>query len=80
VSAFSQARSVYTKRDDILRTTLLEANAWAKQGKPERGLAAVRSVLRIVSDPATVALFKKAEADLSPPGPPLGAPVIGPPK
>ena len=76
--AFSQARSMYSKRDDILRTTLLEANAWAKQGKPERGLASVRSVLRIVSDPATVALFRKVEADLSPPAPPLGAPVVKP--
>jgi hypothetical protein len=41
-----QARSIYTKRDDILRTSLLEANAWAKQGKPKRGLEVVRSVLR----------------------------------
>jgi hypothetical protein len=77
---FQQARSLYTKRDDILRTTLAEANGWAKQGKKERGLSVVRNVLRIVSDPATVALFKKVEADLSPPAPPLGAPVIGPPK
>jgi hypothetical protein len=65
---FQQARSVYTKREDILRAVLHEAYCWAKQGKPNRGLDAVRSVLRIISDPATVALFRKVEQDLSPPG------------
>jgi uncharacterized protein HemY len=67
-SHFQQARSIYTKRDDILRAVLHEAESWAKQGKPRRGAEAVRSVLRIVSDPATVALFRKVEQDLSPPG------------
>ncbi len=73
---FQQARSIYTKRDDILRASLLEANAWAKQGKPKRGLEVVRSVLRIVSDPPTVALFRKLEAELGPSPAPLGAPVV----
>ncbi|MEP6955339.1 MAG: TIGR03790 family protein [Chthoniobacterales bacterium] len=69
---FQQARSIYTKRDDILRATLEESNGWAKQGNKKRALDAVRGVLRIVSDPATVALFKAKEAELSPP-PPLQA-------
>ena len=64
-SHFQQARSVYTKREDILRAVLHEAEGWSKQGKPKRGLDAVRSVLRIVSDPPTVALFRKVEQDLS---------------
>ncbi|MGI8819589.1 MAG: TIGR03790 family protein [Chthoniobacterales bacterium] len=68
---FQQARSIYSKRDDILRATLEESNGWAKQGNKKRALDAVRSVLRIVSDPATVALFKRVEAELSPPPPPL---------
>ena len=67
-SHFQQARSIYTKRDDILRAVLHEAEGWAKQGKPKRGADAVRSVLRIVTDPPTVALFRKVEQDLSPPG------------
>ncbi|CAN5584084.1 hypothetical protein BH20VER1_BH20VER1_23810 [soil metagenome] len=73
---FQQARAIYTKRDDILRVVLHEANAWAQQGNNKRGLEVVRSVLRIVSDPATVALFQQVEADL---GPPAGAPVLPPP-
>jgi len=62
---FQEARAVYTKRDDILRAVLHEAYCWAKQGKPKRALDAVRSVLRIISDPATVALFRKVEQDLN---------------
>ena len=64
-SHFQQARAIYSKREDILRAVLHEAEGWAKQGRPKRGLDAVRSVLRIVSDPATVALFRKVEQDLS---------------
>jgi uncharacterized protein (TIGR03790 family) len=63
-SHFQQARSIYTKRDDILRAVLHEANAWKQAGQPKRGLQAVQSVLRIVSDPATIALFKQVESDL----------------
>ena len=66
---FQQARSLYTKREDILRSVLHEADSWAKQGKPRRALEVVRSVLRIVSDAPTLALFKKMEQDLAPPAP-----------
>ena len=68
-SHFQQARSLYSKREDILRAVLHEAESWAKQGKPKRGAAVVRSVLRIISDPPTVALFKKVEQNLAPPPP-----------
>ena len=64
---FQQARSLYSKREDILRCVLHEANSWAKQGKPRRGAEVVRSVLRIISDAPTVALFKKVEQELAPP-------------
>ena len=64
---FQQARSLYTKREDILRCVLHEADSWAKQGKPRRGAEVVRSVLRIISDAPTVALFKKVEQELAPP-------------
>jgi uncharacterized protein (TIGR03790 family) len=74
-SHFQQARTIYTKRDDILRSVLHESDAWAKQGQNKRGLEVVRSVLRIVSDPATVALFRKVEAELSPPGTEPAAPI-----
>ena len=64
---FQQARSIYSKREDILRAVLHEADSWAKQGKPKRGADVVRSVLRIVSDAPTIALFKKVEQELAPP-------------
>jgi lipopolysaccharide biosynthesis regulator YciM len=64
VSNYQQARSIYTKRDDILRVVLEEAEAWRKQGKAQRGLELVRSVLKIVSDSPTVALLKKLEQEL----------------
>jgi hypothetical protein len=62
---FQQARTVYTKRDDILRVVLEEANAWTKQEKPKRAVDLVRSVLKIVSDTPTAVLLKKIEQDLS---------------
>lgn len=65
-SYFSQARALYTKRDDILRVVLEEAEAWKNQDKPRRAVDLVRSVLKIVSDTPTAALLKKIDADLAP--------------
>ena len=75
VSHFQQARSLFTKRDDSLRVVLEEADSWIKQGKPQRAVELVRSVLKIVADSPTGALLKKIELDN---GPPLGAPQIKP--
>ncbi|MEY2494525.1 MAG: hypothetical protein QOJ45_1017 [Verrucomicrobiota bacterium] len=61
---FDQARTIYTKRDDILRAIMHEANALAKDNKPKRGLDLVRSALRIVSDAPASALLKKLEMEL----------------
>ena len=74
-SHFLQARSLYTKRDDILRLVLLEADSLIKQQKQKRALELVRSVLRIVSESPTSALLRKIEQDLAPAAP-VGAPVI----
>ena len=63
---FQQARAVYTKREDILRVVLEEAESWVKQGKPKRAAELVRSVLTIVSAGPTADLLKKFEQDLSP--------------
>ena len=71
-SHFQQARAMYTKREDILRVVLAEAEGLAKQGKQKRAVEVVRSVLRIVSDASTIALFKKAEQELiAKPGAPV---------
>lgn len=64
-SHFQQARTLYTKRDDILRVVLEEANAWARQEKPKRAVDLLRSVLKIVSNTPAAALLKKMEQDLS---------------
>jgi hypothetical protein len=61
---FQQARAVYTKRDDILRVVLHEADALGKQGKAKRGLELIRSVLRISADAPAAALLKKREMEL----------------
>ena len=47
---FQQIRACYTKRDDILRAVLEEANAWVKQENPKRALTVIRGALRVISD------------------------------
>ncbi|MGZ5537650.1 MAG: TIGR03790 family protein [Chthoniobacterales bacterium] len=64
-SHFQQARTLYTKRDDILRVVLEEADAWKNQDKPKRAVDLVRSVLKIVPDTPTATLLKKIEQDLA---------------
>jgi uncharacterized protein (TIGR03790 family) len=61
---FDLARTTFTKRDDILRTVLEEANAMAKDNKTKRALDLLRSVLRIAPDAPASALLKKMEAEL----------------
>jgi tetratricopeptide (TPR) repeat protein len=74
-SYFQQARACYTKRDDILRAVLEEADGWIKQKKPKRALDVVRSTLRIVPDAPAAALLRKIEQDLTAPAPtPLTSP------
>jgi hypothetical protein len=77
VSCYQQARSLYTKRDDILRVVLEEADADIKQNQPKRALDLVRGVLKILSDAPATTLLRKIEHDLAPP-PPGGLPT--PPK
>ena len=72
-SYFQQARACYTKRDDILRAVLEEADGWIKQNKPKRALEVVRSTLRIVPDAPAAALLRKMEQELLAPSP---APLI----
>ena len=66
---FQQVRACYTKRDDILRGVLEEANAWIKQENPNHALALIRDALRIVPDGSTANLLRQKERELSPPTP-----------
>ena len=62
-SYFQQARTVYAKRDDILRVVLEEADALIKQNKSKRAVELIRSVLRISADAPAAPLLKKLEAE-----------------
>ncbi len=74
-SYFQQARSLYSKRDDLLRTVLEEANAFIKQDNPMRALALLRSVLHVLPDSDGTLLLRQLEQKLAPPPP---APVATP--
>lgn len=61
---FDLARTIYTKRDDILRTVLHESEALAKDKKAKRALDLIRTVLRIAPDAPASALLRKREGEL----------------
>jgi hypothetical protein len=61
---FDLARTIYTKRDDILRTVLHESEALARDKKPKRALDLIRTVLRIAPDAPASALLRKREGEL----------------
>lgn len=61
---FDLARTIYSKRDDILRTVLHEADALGKDKKAKRGLDLIRSVLKISPDAPASALLRKMEGEL----------------
>ena len=68
-SYFQQVRACYTKREDILRAVIEEANAWIKQENPKRALTVIRNTLRILSNSPTAELLRQMERELSPPTP-----------
>ncbi len=53
---FDLARTLYTKRDDILRVVLHQAEAMAKDNKTKRATDLIRNVLRVVPDAPASAL------------------------
>lgn len=61
---FDLARTLYTKRDDILRTVLYEADALARDRKQKRALDLIRTVLRISPDAPASSLLRKKEGEL----------------
>ena len=68
---YQQARATYSKRDDILRVVLEEADVWIKQNKPKRAIDLARSVLKIISpDVPSAPLLRKVEQDAKAPPPP----------
>ena len=72
-ACLDQARTLYTKRDDILRAVLEEASVLAKLNKTKRALDILHDTLRIISNAPASALLKKLEMELrsaKPPAPP----------
>ena len=69
VSYLQQARSLYSKSDDILRTVLEQADALIKDGKKSAALALIRSVTRLVPDAPAAGLLRKLEDRINPPPP-----------
>jgi uncharacterized protein (TIGR03790 family) len=70
ISYLRQARSLYTKPDDILRAALEQADASLKAGDKKSALALARSLGRLVPPEAPAAtLLKKIENQINPPPP-----------
>ncbi len=67
---FQLAHGCYSKRDDILRSVLEEADGWLKQKKPKRALDLVRSTLRIVPNVPAAPLLRQIEQTIVAPPPP----------
>jgi uncharacterized protein (TIGR03790 family) len=61
---FPNARRCYRNRDDVLRVTLEEAEAWVKQNNPKRALELIRSALRTAPDAPAASLLRKMEEEL----------------
>ncbi len=62
-----QARSVYTRPEDILRTVLEQADALIKAKDKKAALALLRSVAQSVPDAPATALLRKMALELDPP-------------
>lgn len=69
ISCLKQARSLYSKPDDILRAVLEQADTLIKAGDKKGALALVRNVARLVPDAPASALLRKIEQQLNPPAP-----------
>jgi uncharacterized protein (TIGR03790 family) len=58
------ARQCYRNRDDVLRVTIEEADALAKQNNPKRALELLRNALTTARDAAAARLLQKMEDEL----------------
>ena len=64
-SHLKEARTCYRNREDVLRVTLAEAEAWTKQNNPKKALELVRAALRDAPDAPAASLLRKMEEDLA---------------
>ncbi len=66
ISYFQQARTIYTKREDILRVVLEEAEGWVKQGNRNARSSWCGASCRSSPAGRPAELLKKVEQDISP--------------
>jgi hypothetical protein len=59
------ARKCYRNRDDVLRVTIEEADALAKQNNPKRALDLLRDALTNEAGAPAAPLLRKKEQDIS---------------
>lgn len=64
---FQQARAIYKKRDDIVRATLQEAEAWLKAGNKKRSATLLKTVLSAIMPGPTEVLIRKKLEEIEPP-------------
>jgi uncharacterized protein (TIGR03790 family) len=62
-NCFQQARTYYTKRDDIVRIVLEESEAWLKLDKSKRALDLARETLRVFPDTPAAPLLRNIERE-----------------
>ncbi len=68
-SLLQQARALYRKPDDILRTFIEQARVLIEAGDRKAALALLRSVPRLAPEAPASALLRKMEEELNPPTP-----------
>ncbi len=68
-SFLQQARSLYRKPDDIVRTFVEQARVLIEAGDRKAALALLRSVPRLAPESPAGALLRKMEEELNPPPP-----------
>ncbi|MEO8043764.1 MAG: TIGR03790 family protein [Spartobacteria bacterium] len=67
ISYLQQARTLYRKPDDILRTIIEQAEALIASGDKNAALALIRGVPRLAPNAPATALLRKMELELNPP-------------
>jgi hypothetical protein len=79
MSCLQQVRTIYEKRDDLLRVVLEQVDVLLQSDQKKKALALVHQTLRMVPDSSASALLRQIEQKLNPPKPkPLPTPSPSP--
>ncbi|MGH7938110.1 MAG: TIGR03790 family protein, partial [Bryobacteraceae bacterium] len=79
MSCLQQARTIYEKRDDLLRVVVEQVDVLLQSNEKKKALALVHQTLRMVPDSPASGLLRQIEQKLNPPKPkPLPTPSPSP--